>query len=165
VAVLPSYTTFRALFATTATPVDPDGYEPWPYATKMRAGGFTGGFSGVPSLNSGPIAFPLTVSVDSQAIGAPAFDIYLSQRTDDAAAQPFAIAEVAGKSGTWTISLTTRGCVSIGLLDASGTPTPTASLTPGQVEVASRNVYLYVRRLSDGAMQWADLRASLMGGT
>jgi hypothetical protein len=155
--VLPSYTTFRALFATTATPVDPDGYEPWPYATKMRSGGFTGGFSGILSFGTSAVAFPFTLSVDGQAVGAVAYDIYLSQRTDDTANQYFTLTEVSGKSGTWTLALTSVATSKLGLATA------TTALTPTQGAQATRNVHLYVRRLSDGAIQWASLFDSVMG--
>lgn len=151
--VIVNYTTMRATFATTATPVDPDGMEPWPYAN-VRASGFDDGFTGIGE----PItAFPITVSVDSLNVGAVAHDAYLSQRTDVAASQYFTIVETATYSGTWTISLTSVGAAAI------GNALTTDPVTPDQLAQATKYCALYVKRLSDAAIQWVSLYDATLG--
>lgn len=139
------------MFATVAT-LDIDGYEIWP-AAELRSGGFTGGFTGIPK----PItSFPITVSVDGQANGAVAHNAFLSQRTDEPANRWLSITEATGKSGTWTIGLTSRAMLDLGLLTASD-PVSVDQL----IQILNR-VHLYVQRISDDAIQWVDLlRASL----
>lgn len=132
---------------------DPDGFERWPVAL-MRAGGFSGGFTGL----AGATAFPRTVSVDGAANGAEAYDAYLSQRTDAPARRLFSIVRTAGKSGTWTLSLASLAVSDLAL---SG---PTATLTDDQLSRLLRYVALYVRRHADGAIQWVDLHKAVLPG-
>ena len=144
--VLASYTELRACFATTLDRAG-DGFEEWP-SEELEAGGFTGGFTGV----AAPIAaFPIDVSVDGSANGSEAYHAYLSQRTDDAASQSFTIVRTSGKSGTWTIALTSFGATSVGL------GSTTAPVSVDQLTKLLKHVYLYVQRISDDAIQFLDL--------
>jgi len=153
VTVIASWTTMRALFASSAPTFDADGVETWPYH-KMRANGFDDGITGVPK----PItSFPVTVTVDGQANGAEAYDIYLSQRTDDIASQYMQVDPVLGKSGTWTIALTSAAVTALGL------GSTTDQLTVGQVRRVTRHCAIYVQRQSDDAIQWLDLEQASLG--
>jgi len=151
-AVIPNYVTFRHYFGDTAA-VDVDGYPPF-LLSKVRSSGFDNGFTGLP-LPGASLAFPLTVSVDGSANGAEAYDVWLSQRTDDPALAMFTVALVAGKSGTWTISLTPSG-----LSDLAPLATTTSALSRDEQFRALKYAHLYVIRHSDNAIQWVDLLAA-----
>lgn len=139
---------FRSRFATSST-IGVDGVEAWPVAN-VRASGFDGGLSGI----GRPIAaFPLTVSCNALAVdGGAAFDWYLSQRTDDPTLQWISVAQYsATQSGTVTLALTSE-CVSD--LDLSDVD---ATLTEDQIIEILKHCTLYVKRLSDGAIQLVQL--------
>jgi hypothetical protein len=151
--IIHSYTTFRHHFATSATLAN-DGAEEWPEA-ELRSGGFDDGFTGIPT----PItAFPITVSVDGSANGDLAYHVYLSQRTDDEDSQYLSITRTSGKSGTFTIALTNFGADALGL---EGVAEP---VTTDQLKQAMKYTYLYVSRLSDSAIQVADLLDATLEG-
>jgi hypothetical protein len=148
--VIANYTTFRAYFATAAT-LDVDGMEVWPVAN-VRASGFTGGFTGI----GAPIqAFPITVSCNGGATDAAdgtTYAWFLSQRTEDTAAQWMSIVHsTAGTSGTVTISLTAKCVTDLGLASA------TASLTDDELQRIVKHCHLYCQRQSDKAIQWVDI--------
>lgn len=154
--VLATWPFFRHHFATSAS-VDPDGMPTWPIAS-VRAGGFTAGLSGI----GRPIqAFPLTVSCNGGITDAAASDTYawyLSQRTDDTAAQYMSIVHsTAGTSGTVTIALTAKCVADLALASA------TASLTEDQLVRILNDVHLYVKRRSDDAIQWLDVLEYTLG--
>lgn len=150
--VLSSYSTMRAAFATT-TDRAADGFEEWP-SELVLANGFDDGFTGIAT----PIlSFPITVSVDGSANGSEAYDVFLSQRTEVAADQPFAIARATGKSGSWTITMTTAGRLSIGLASV------TDPVSVDQLSQILNFCHLYVSRHSDQAIQWVDLRVATLG--
>lgn len=143
--ILPSYSAMRAAFATTTDRAG-DGFEEWP-SDMWQDAGFDGGFTGVDA----PIAeFPIDVSVDGEANGAEAYHVYLSQRTDDVGLQSLSIARTSGKSGTWTISITSFGAAELGMDD------PTDPVSVEQLTRLLRHVYLYVSRISDQAYQFLD---------
>lgn len=148
--ILANFTLFRTNFSAGGT--DLDGYATWPLAN-VRASGFDGGFTGIAK----PItAFPVEPTVDGNNAGSPAHNAYLSQRTDDPALQWLSIVEKVGYTGTWTISLTAKCVSDLGLASA------TASLTQDELIRILNHCHLYVKRNSDGAIQWVDiLRASL----
>jgi len=152
--ILGNWTTFRAVFADGGAPVDITGVLEWEPAL-MRALSFDGGITGTPT----PItAFPFTVTVDGGAAGAMAYDAYLSQRTDDVAAQYLRLTTAAGKSGSWTIRLTAEGASELGLASV------TDAVTIDQLRVALKHVTLYVRRQSDGSIQLLHLLDATLGG-
>jgi hypothetical protein len=136
------YSTFRALFATTATP-DVTGYEEWPFA-EVRSGGFDDGFTGIDT----PIAaFPIEVDVG----GGVDHHAYLSQRTDDTALQYLEITEANPATDAWTIALTAK-CVS-----DLGLALTTSPVTEDQLRRILANVTLYVQRISDNAIQFVNI--------
>lgn len=153
--VIATWPFFRAHFATSAS-TDADGMPTWPIA-EVRSGGFTGGFTGI----GRPIqSFPLTVSCNgglSDIADSTTFAWYLSQRTDDAAAQYMSITHAAGISGTITIALTAKCVTDLGL---SGV---TDSLTEDQLVRILNDAHLYVQRAADDAIQWVDLLEYTLG--
>lgn len=150
-----NWTTFRHHFATTSI-LDDDGVEEWPLG-RVRANGFDDGFTGIDI----PITeFPIDVSVNSGANGALAYHVYLSQRTDEADNQYMSVTRKSGKSGTFTIALTANAVTELGLDDA------TDSLTTSQLIQLLKDCTLYVKRLSDGAIQLVNmLEATVPGST
>lgn len=142
------WTDFRARFAAAST-LGVDGVEAWPVSL-VRANGFDAGLTGI----SRPItAFPVTVSCNGQAAdGGSAFDWYLSQRTDDTSLQWISLAYLsATQSGTVVLSLTAKCVTDLGLSGA------TATLTEDELREILRHTTLYVRRVSDGAIQLVEL--------
>lgn len=144
--IVHSYTTFRALFATSAT-LGADGFEVWP-SSMVRAAGFTGGFSGI---DTPILSFPITISVNANAVGAEAYHFWLSQRTEVEASQYLTVARATGASGSWTIGLTAKAVADLGLADEED------SVTPDQLTEILRHCHVYVQRISDNAIQWCDL--------
>jgi hypothetical protein len=128
------------------TTVGIDGVPAWPH-DRVRADGFDDGFTGI----ARPIpAFPLTVSIDSEAVtSVDAYHWYLSQRTDDASLQWLALSQSnPAQSGTVTISLTAKCVTDMGL------STTTDDMTEPLLREILKNVDLYVVRVSDYAIQW-----------
>lgn len=154
--ILSSFTHFRDWFATSPTPVGPDGLPPWPIA-KVRSGGFDNGFSGIDR----PIdEFPITLSVNGQVAdavpGIHEYDWYLSQRSDQAARQYFAVAHLFSfigdaVSGSIVLSLTDLAVAELAI------SLPTSPLNTDRLIQTCKNVHVYVKRRSDGAIQWVDL--------
>lgn len=150
---------------------DPDSYERWPVAL-VRASGFADGLtdepvsalepSGLTDLRLGHMQ-PITLSANAygsdSVYGVDDYDWYLSQRVGDHVAQPFTIVPASTASfpavNTWsgsvTLSLTNAAAAILGgTLDA-------------QMDVAWKNCHLYVRRRSNGAIQWFDLHELAFG--
>jgi hypothetical protein len=146
--ILLRWVDFRFAFNDDKTP-DIDGVPVWP-DQRVRDNGFDGGFSGI----ARPItAFPLTVSVDSEAVTTvDAFHWYISQRTDDASLQWLALSQSnPAQSGTVTISLTSKCVTDIGLDSA------TDPLSPDELREILKNVDLYVVRNVDFSIQWLSM--------
>lgn len=141
-----TYAVFRDDFAEDPDP-GVDGYPVWP-VWNLEQPDFNGGLSGLPA----PItAFPITVSVDGQANGSEGHRCYLSQRTDEPTARWLDIQWVSGKSGTWTISLTSACVAALGLGSATDT------LVIDQVERILKYCSLYVQKISNQHTQHFDL--------
>jgi hypothetical protein len=140
--VLGTFAAMRTAFATDPA-LGNDGYPAWPIAM-VDANGFDDGLTGVPT----PIEqFAITVSVDGSANGAEAYDVWLSQRTDEPTQQWFDIYRATGKSGSWTIEMTSVAADYLGLGD------PGDALSLDDVKRALKYVTLYVQRISDQATQ------------
>lgn len=148
----------------TAQYIGPDGYPEWPGPTGrgtnlVRANGFSDDNWSV-SL-SGPYAgSAFTVSINGGAAdastGVDEYDWYLSQRTDDPTKQYLAMTQTPDAGGN-----SYSGSVDIVHTDLAEDEMPT--LVSKNVSVAEhtrlfKNCYLYVRRRSDGAIQWLDLQ-------
>jgi hypothetical protein len=137
-----------------------DALEEWPgpfsqTSDLVRSGGFDGGITGVPQPYA-LAAFHATVNgnaVDGVP-GVDEYDWYLSQRTDTVAAQflsivPYTLAVApATHSGTVTIQHTALATTELGLA---------SPISDAQLRDLFRSTDIYVRRRSDGAIQWMSL--------
>lgn len=141
---------------------DVDGLETWPVAI-VRSGGFSGGITGTPT----PYAltqFELTCNAGA-ADAVPwtdEYDWYFSQRTDDPAKQllvatrkPFSGGDTY--SGTIQVVHTALALTELGFTGVS-------DFTPQLVVHLFKNVHAYVRRKSDGAIQWLDVLRAMTAG-
>ncbi len=144
---------FRAAFSTGGT--DKDGYPTWP-ADKVLSGGFDAGLTGIPRPISTVL---LTISCNGQASdGGAAFDWYLSQRTDDPVRQYLGITQNnILKSGTVSIVATLVGRAAVGMA-MSNSP-----VSEDQLVRLFKDVTLYVRRVSDSAIQLVQLLPYTLG--
>jgi hypothetical protein len=153
-----------------------DGMEEWPGLTAgqaghsniVRAGGFNGGFTGIPTPYNGN-GFDVTVNaygVDATQ-NVDEYDWYLSQRTDDPAKQYLTIAAPYSHIAVPPNSLS-------GTVGIRHTALAEAELFPGAVTIVwgvdqiielFKFCQLYVRRRSDGTIQWADLLKSTFSAT
>lgn len=151
--IIKLYKDFRYRFSDTLAPSF-DGREEWP-TELVRANGFDAGFTGIPR----PItAFPVTISCNGEAVdGGAAFDWYLSQRTDDWTNQYITVIQPGPlQSGTIELSLTGRALADLSLL------THTSQVSEEHLVRILTDNMLYVKRISDGAIQMVDLlRATL----
>ena len=144
---------------------DPDGYETWPVA-KVREPG--SGFGDLGSTLSG-IPTPLatfsgfTVSCNSGAADAIAgvdeYDWYLSARTAVAGALPLGTQDVVVAPNTYS------GSVEVTPVSANFGKAPGAPMSPEDVVKVFKNCHLYVKRISDGAIQWVDLLRAQVAST
>lgn len=128
-----------------------DGAETWPTAL-VRANSFSSTWSLLPR----PITIcPAQLTVNALVTDATAgtsYRWYLRQRTDVVADQWLSIAHANPLStGTITITITTAGVAALGLATAS-----TKMSTDQQIRLL-RNVTVFCRRDSDGAIQFVDL--------
>ena len=127
----------------------------------IRSGGFTGGITGAPFPYLG-VAFQVTCNstADDSVAGTDEYDWYLSQRTDDPAKQYWLALDYnpgGGNTASGTISLVHSALATseLGVVDG---PLPAQQYHDLLYKVA-----LYVRRISDGAIQWLDLHKALTG--
>lgn len=163
-AIWPNYTTFRHHFSVSGTPDPITGYEEWPL-NKVRTGGFT-------TLNvPRPITqanFTVTcngvgsalIGADDAVLGVHEYNWYVSLRTDDPASQIITATQYsAAKSGTLQFGVnTTLAAKLLNVTSFTGTTKITSDLT---LQLLYRNVWIYVQRVSDDAVQLVDLlRAS-----
>ncbi len=151
--VFTSFSGFRAAFSTGGT--DGDGYATWPLA-KVRSGGFDAGLTGIPR----PISVVgLTISCNAEADdGGAAFDWYLSQRSDDPARQYLFLSQRTDpQSGTVLLITTAVGRAAVGMASIN------SPVNEDQLVRLFRDVTLYVRRVSDGAIQLVNLLPSTLG--
>jgi hypothetical protein len=132
-----------------------DGYETWPRAL-VRSGGFSDTWVFAPAKPITTFGTGLALTINATATDAAAgssYTWYLRQRTDDSALQWILPIHATPETITGTVRLTlTARCVSdLGLASA------TVKLTAAQQRRVLRNVWIFVKRLSDGAIQQADL--------
>jgi len=144
----------------TAFHVDADGVPrypgPWAPTNLVRANGFTGlpeALDGIPYEGD-----PYEISVNSGAadavLGTDEYDWYLSQRTDDVFRQWFTLTQKAS-NGSQSFSSTVT-------LEHTALATAETGVTSSSITVDAfirllRHLHLYVRRRSDGAIQWVHL--------
>lgn len=157
--IIRTHSAFRANFAIT-TDLDTSGYEEWP-VEKVRSGGFDGSTIGtrlqVPADFSS-LSFPIDITCNNFALDlsppTDEYDWYVSQRTDDPDGQALSVEDFAlQSSGRLVLNLTALGADTYPTID-----------TDAIINIF-RNVYVYVRRRSDGAIQWASLIDSLFSDT
>lgn len=147
--ILLRYYDFRYAFSPEPSQLDDDGFPYWEPEV-LHSPGFDDGFTGIPR----PItAFPITVSIDSEATTAvDTFHWYLSQRTDDSSLQWLSVTQSdPAKSGTVTIGLTAKCVTDMGLAGA------TSSLNEDQLREILKHCHLYVVEVSSSSIQWIDL--------
>lgn len=135
--------------------IDPDGIETWPIAL-LRSGGF----NAISNFNIpyDGTAMLLTVNALAQdaVFGVDEYDWYVSQRTDVPANQYLDVQgninlpPIVSFSGTLRMIHTTLAETEFGIV--SGT-----NLTPTQTVSLFKDIAVYVRRISDGAIQWVDM--------
>jgi hypothetical protein len=147
--IVANFTTFRYVFSVTKV-ADVHGYEVWPTA-KLRSGGFAS--LTLPTSLTFTLPFTLTCN-GGAADSVPTsdeYDWYLSQRTDDPAAQLLSLTKPTGYSGSAVLDRTALGL----------------SKFPDLSDTSRRGLLLrtaiYVQRRSDQAIQWADLHAAVVG--
>lgn len=145
---------------------DNSGFEVWPVAL-MRAGGpaFDDGISGfntVPYVNA-------TLTLTAETGGSDAvyntdeYDWYLSQRTDTPGIQYLSIIKGADTAGPVShseevqLAPTAFAATKFGFTLGDGLP-----LDPNIVRMLFNHCDLYVRRISDGAIQRVDLLEAIM---
>ncbi len=143
--VLLTFPGFRAAFSPSGN--DGDGYPTWP-VDKVRITGFNAGLTGIPrpitAFSTGLVISCNGVAVD----GGAAFDWYLSQRTDDPARQYLAMRQHTDtRSGTVLLTTTATGRAAVGMA------LPNSPINEDQATRLFKDVTLYVRRVSDGAIQ------------
>lgn len=144
---------------------DADGYETWPVA-KVREPG--SGFGDLGSTLSG-IPTPLatfssfTVSCNAGAAdsssGVDEYDWYLSARTDVVGSMPLLTQGVVVAPNTYSGSITITPAAS-NFGKSLGDP-----MSPSDVVSVFKNCHLYVKRISDGAIQWVDLLRAQVSNT
>ncbi len=160
----------RSLFATSATPVDPDGFEPWP-AANVNTTGFDpndGTANAMRFWSEGrspalirPIRnMPIYISVKDEredlTPGVDEYDWYLSQRTDDPSVQMLSFTQKPRTggftySGTGILALTSYGVTQLGLASA------TADLDEQTRRILFKNVFVYVQQKSDNLIQCVNI--------
>ena len=135
----------------TGATYETDGAETWPTAL-VRANGFSSTWSLLPR----PVTIcPAQLTVNglaTDAVAGSSYRWYLRQRTDNAADQWLALAHANPlATGTVAISITDAGVAALGLATA------TTKMSADQQVRLLRNVTVYCRRDSDGAIQFVDL--------
>ncbi len=130
--------------------VDNDGLESWP-VDLVRGLGFDGGIVRTVE-GSSPSLFTLSVNggVDDSVPLVDEYDWYLSQRTEILSKQYLIISQALNKSGSVNLVATT-------LAQETFLLAPLTDLTAEQTALLLKFAHLYVKRRSDGAIQWIDL--------
>lgn len=128
-----------------------DGAEVWP-TTLVRANSFSSTWT----LGTRPLTIcPANLTVNNYVTDAAAgssYRWYLRQRTDVAAGQWLSIVHAdATRTGSVTIAITAAGVAALGLATA------TTKMSADQQARLLRNVTVFCRRDSDGAIQFVDL--------
>jgi hypothetical protein len=128
-----------------------DGAEEWP-RDNVRAGGFDDTWS----MSPRPItAFSAIITVNAgvtDAVAGTSYTWYVRQRTDDSSLQWLSVTHPdATKTGSIALELTAKCISDLGLDGAS------VKLTQEQQRRVLRNVWLFVKRESDDAIQQQDL--------
>lgn len=149
------YTTFRYTFATSAT-VANDGHRAWPVAN-LGLNSFAQP-TGLPTVIT-TMDLPIILTANAGAADAvflvDEYHWFLSQRTDVAAIQYLAITRSdtppSSHSGSVRIGRTGGGGTVLGDYDA--------------IRSIFRDVHLYVKRVSDGAIQHIDFMRDLYSST
>lgn len=145
--IIPRFTDFRHRFATSPT-LGPGGYEVWPVALQDAALAIS-----VDDGTNALLALPAIMSVNGGAAdavsGVDEYDWYLSQRTDDTAAQCLSLTSAAGTSSTVTLARTALG--------TSRYP----SGSTDDMRKLYRHVCVYVSRKSDKAWNMIDFSKTL----
>jgi hypothetical protein len=137
--------------------VDPGGAESWP-TELVRAAGFDGGIDGIPSPYTGAGAFTMTANAlaADAVFGVDDFDWYFSQRTDNSSLQyftPTAIPLAGVQSFSGSLRLFTNPA---NILQGIGWDSSPSTLTPSIIVKLFKYLDVYVRRRSDGAIQWSN---------
>ncbi len=140
-----------------------DALEEWPgpfsqTTDKVRSGGFSGGISVTETAGTGELVATVNNFATDAIPGADEYDWYLSQRTDDPTKQYLEISRYGiestsgdGYSGTVQINKTALANTELGSWSLS------SPMTPDQRRGLYAFCDLYVRRRSDGAIQWLSL--------
>jgi hypothetical protein len=139
---------------------DGDGLETWPVAN-VRAGGFDDGFTNattVYTMGNYLKLIPVGVSGVDAVLGVDEYDWYVSQQSDDPAAQLWSITNepsdaTNSRSGQLRLQSTA--------LATTEFPGVTVC-TPDATALLFRNVHVYCRRISDGAIQWIDMLEEML---
>lgn len=135
-----------------ATYRDVDGFETWPVA-QLRAGGFDDGITGLPAVPNLSATIMLTCNAQGyDAVnGVDEYDWYVSQRSDETSGQFWAVSAAPGDAGSRS------GTIKLDATAVATTEYPAMTLvTPAALSSCFRNVHVYCRRRSDGAIQWLD---------
>lgn len=145
--------------------VDPDGVPEYPGAfassNLVNSGGFTGLSGAIDGVPYEGVEYEITCNsgaADSTK-GDDLFDWYLSQRTDVAASQFLSLTQKASTatqsfSGSVLLNHTSLATTKLGIAANSITAEAFIRLL--------RHTALYVRRRSDGAIQWVPLLETMM---
>jgi len=159
---------------------DKDGHETWP-VEYVRVGDTAVAFDSslaveytLPELaalgpfknnpfNGSSVRFSATAGVVADSVfGVDEYDWYLSQRTDDPTKQYLAMSQEpsdsSSYSGTVQIVPTTLATTKFGFTTAPGDP-----IDPSTTRILFRSVDLYVRRISDQAIQRLNLLNTYLG--
>lgn len=173
--IIPSqnYHAFRTIFATAAAPLDLDGNRPWPLAS-VRSPSFDGGIRGMTSSTT--LAFGVGIAIGvafrdgfanfngagsavaDAVAGVDEYDWWVSQRTIDPAKMYLAVTQyVLNPALTYSGSISLR-TTALARADI-GIASDVVALTTMQARRLYKNVHVYCRRRSDGAIQWADVYA------
>lgn len=143
--------------------IDPDMYPTFALSSVRKAGSGFGnngttvvGFPNPIDLSSGTYSMEITCNATAPdgSFGVDEYNWYLSRRTEDVASHFINIAQkppgASSYSGTVIITPT---ALAISFLASVVGP----KNTPPVIRRCFKNMHLYVRRLSDGAIQWVDL--------
>lgn len=128
-----------------------DGAEEWP-RDNVRASGFSDTWDMAPR----PItAFPAIITINdgvTDSVAGTSYTWYVRQRTDDSSLQWLSVVHPdATKTGSIALLLTSKAVTDLGIA------LTTTKLSTEQQRRVLRNVWLFVKRESDGAIQQIDL--------
>ncbi len=138
-----------------------DGYEKWPYQNVRKPGSGFGDLgstiTGIPKPWPTFSSFGITCNgfAPDAVFGVDEYDWYVSQRSEDTSAQPLTLSFVSTASGTIIISPKPARYGKV-----AGDP-----MTPDEVIKVFRNCHIYVKRISDGAIQWVDMLRAQVANT